>query len=339
MAALPPRSGHLSTLDAVRALAALGIVLFHYRAVRTPGDPAIAGLQAWPALDSLIAHAYLGVDVFFALSGFLLVQPWVRPAPGGTPAPDWRRFYARRARRIVPAYYLQLVFLFAVAAPLLLGPAFLAAHAGSVAYNVVAHVTFLHYTTPLSAGSFGLNGALWTMTLEAEFYLLLPWIARPFARHPARWTLAAIALTVAWRWLAHHDLDPLVAWLLALGAEWSVPEAAVRELVATQLPGYAAQFAVGMALGTLWARGRACATEPAGTPAAFGRFLRAAGHASYPAFLWHLPILLFWNRLRVLDGEAASMPAYLLVVAVVAALSYRWVERPFLARSGTVARL
>jgi peptidoglycan/LPS O-acetylase OafA/YrhL len=49
-------------------------------------------------------------------------------------------------------------------------------------------------------------------------------------------------------------------------------------------------------------------------------------------YLWHVPILLFWNRLRVLDGHVASLPAYLFVLGVVAWLSWRWIERPFLAR-------
>ena len=322
--------------DALRAAAALAVVLFHYRGVRSPGDAAVDALRQSPAIDAVIAHGFLGVDVFFFLSGFLLILPWARSQWAGAPRPTLRDFYARRIRRILPGYYAQLAFLFGFCLPAFMGLAYVAANPGLVAYNVAAHALFLQFTTPLSAGSFGLNGALWTLTLEAEFYLLLPWIAPHVARNPWRAFVLAVAVAAAWRWAAANDLDAMVAWQRSLGWRWETSEAAVRDLLQKQLPGYAAHFALGMALGTAWSRR---APRPRHIPIIDGAGFAWGARVSYAAYLYHVPLLLLWNRLRILDGSPASLPAFLFVLAVVSTLSWRVVERPFLAEASRPRRL
>jgi peptidoglycan/LPS O-acetylase OafA/YrhL len=69
----------------------------------------------------------------------------------GQPAPSAREFYGRRVRRIVPAYYAQLVLLFAIVVPLLRGWDYWKSDLYVYLYNLVAHATFLHNTTPLSS--------------------------------------------------------------------------------------------------------------------------------------------------------------------------------------------
>ncbi|MBK6982997.1 MAG: acyltransferase [Betaproteobacteria bacterium] len=99
------------------------------------------------------------------------------PARGGGPAaPDWRSFYARRARRILPAYYVQLVILFFVVLPLVY-PRIWIQSTPFVVGNLGAHFTFLHYTSPLTSSSMTVNGALWTLAIEMQYYLLLPLVA------------------------------------------------------------------------------------------------------------------------------------------------------------------
>src|SRR2546423_7336403 len=102
--------GHLDAIEALRAVALLWVVLFHYLLVRTAGaaDPWNAWVSTIPALDSMVRNGYLGVDLFFLITGFLLILPWARRAMEGRPAPRARDFYVRRLRRIVPAYYVQL---------------------------------------------------------------------------------------------------------------------------------------------------------------------------------------------------------------------------------------
>jgi peptidoglycan/LPS O-acetylase OafA/YrhL len=234
-------------------VAVLWVMLFHYVVLRDGkfDDSFIAFLKDWTPLDVLVRNGYLGVDLFFLITGFLLTLPWFRHADAGLPAPDWRSFYARRARRILPAYYLQLVLLFFVVLPLFY-PRIWIQSTPFVVGNLGAHFTFLHYTTPLTSSSMTLNGALWTLAIEFQYYLLLPIVAPLFVRWPWRSLAAAAAIAAGWRWLAWNDLEALVNLYLKLGAKAGVTEKEVRHLVATQLPAYSLHFALGILLGRAW---------------------------------------------------------------------------------------
>lgn len=382
-------AGHLVGIEALRALAVAWVVAFHWMGVRDPAarDPWAAAIDGWPLAAAIVRNGYLGVDLFFLITGFLLVIPWVRHAAEGRPAPGALDFYRRRVLRIVPAYYVHLAALFALFLPLLLGRGFARENAGFVAANLAAHASFLHYTTPLTSASLNLNGALWTLALEAQFYLLLPLLAPAFVRAPALVALALAAVAGAWRWLALNDLEPLVAWQMAIGARWGVPEATIRHLLLTQLPGYFGHFAAGMGLAVLWWRrsrhqdsatagwlhaalaaagaalllwayalGGGAVLGPVGswlaTIAGLAALLLALAHGgaplraifahapilftgrvSYSIYLWHVPLLLAWNRLRILDGDWASLPAWLAAVLIVAGVSWRFVEAPFLRKA------
>lgn len=378
--------GELGTVEALRGIAVLLVILFHYIVVRDPraGDPWIALAVGTRPLEVVLRNGYLGVDLFFLISGFLLVLPWGLHASGSRPLPRARDFYVRRIRRIVPAYYVHLLFLFLFFLPFLHGVRFFVDHAGLVAYNAAAHALFLHYFTPISSASLGLNGPLWTLALEAQFYLLLPLLAPRFVRSPLAWCALLVAISAAWRWLAAHDLAAMVSGMMALGARWDVAEGPIRHLLLTQLPGYIGHFAVGMGLGLAWLRLREVAPSlprqlawiallagslalmywayglgggavlgPLGswiaTLAALGAsFLAIAcggglasralerptlmfvGRTSYSAYLYHLPLLLAWNQLRVLDGSWLSLPAYLFLVLCAAYASHRFIELRFM---------
>jgi peptidoglycan/LPS O-acetylase OafA/YrhL len=248
--------GQIDGVEALRAVAVAWVVGFHYLVVRTAGDPWNAWISASTPANTIVRNGYLGVDLFFLITGFLLVLPWALRALEGRAAPRAADFYARRIRRIVPAYYVQLIVLFAVMVPLLLGAGYVRGEGRLIALNAAAHALFLHYTTPLTSASMTLNGALWTLTLEAQFYLLLPLLAPIFVRAPLACSLAMAGAAALWRWLAMNDLAPLVSAEMALGARWAVPEATIRHLLFTQLPGYLAHFAAGMALGVWWLRRR-----------------------------------------------------------------------------------
>ena len=375
-------AGRIEGVEALRAVAVTWVALFHYATVRDPAaaDPWVAAALAWRPAEVVVRNGYLGVDLFFLITGFLLVMPWARNAMAGAAPPSARAFYVRRIRRIVPAYYVQLVFLFAIAAPLVLGVAYRETFGGVVALNVAAHALFLQYTTPLTSSSLGVNGALWTLTLEAQFYLLLPLLAPAFVRRPLACTVAFVLAAAAWRWLAANDLSPLVAWEMAAGARFAVGEAAIRPLLATQLPGWLAHFAAGMLLGIAWLRRRGAGGRPSAATAVvallagialfgwtygavgaerlgpYGTWLATVlaaalvlhafadggldrvvarapalfvGRSSYSIYLYHLPLLLLWNRFRILEGSAWSFPAWAAVVLLAGAASWRLVERRF----------
>src|SRR5438067_408203 len=250
--------GHLDAIEGLRGVAVLWVVAFHYLLVRTgtASDPWNAWIVSTPRLHAFALNGYLGVDLFFLITGFLLVLPWARHSMQGRHPPRARDFYVRRIWRIVPAYYVQLVLLFTIVLPLVQGIDFLGANTGLIVINAAAHAVFLQYTTPLTSGSLEVNSALWTLTLEAEYYLLLPLLAPVLVRSPLVTGAAMFALAAAWHWASANDLGPLVALEMAIGASWSLPESVIRHLLLTQLPGYLAHFAAGMVIALAWLRRR-----------------------------------------------------------------------------------
>ena len=271
--------GDIPVLDGLRGLAVIWVALFHFVVLRA-GDTWVDALHGMPALDALVRSGYLGVDLFFLLSGFLLALPWIAHANAGLPPPSTAAFYVRRARRILPAYYVQLALAFLVALPLLLGVGYWRKDLYVYLWNGVAHALFLQGTSPLTSGSMGVNGALWTLPIEVQFYLLLPFAMPLFIRAPRRTLAAAIAASLAWQWAAAHDLVPLVALELRLGAHWRWPEATVREMLAAQLPAFLGHFALGIFLGRAWLAHRgACARMGAPLAAVTGAALLAVSIA------------------------------------------------------------
>src|SRR5689334_14181642 len=106
--ALPPAQAHLDYLDGLRALAALFVLFCH--ALQSPW-PYIYSRYPPPALHLFtgwLYHGHFAVDVFIVLSGFCLMLPVVRG--DGTLRGGAKRFFRRRARRILPTYYGALAF-------------------------------------------------------------------------------------------------------------------------------------------------------------------------------------------------------------------------------------
>ncbi len=151
-----PSLGHIPGLDGIRALSVLAIIAFH------------TGLNSVPG-------GYYGVDAFFVLSGFLitslLVKEW-----GGTGTIRLRRFWAGRARRLLPALFLLIIVMGIVMAvvptllqaPHMLGYAFASVFYFSNWYSVHNGITYF-------SGS-GQSPLLhtWSLAIEEQFYLVWP---------------------------------------------------------------------------------------------------------------------------------------------------------------------
>jgi peptidoglycan/LPS O-acetylase OafA/YrhL len=251
--------GHLPAIEGLRGIAVSWVIAFHYLSLRGgPGsaDPWVAAIDAVDPLSRMLRNGYLGVDLFFLITGFLLVLPWIRNAEAGVAPPSARDFYRRRARRILPAYWTHLALLAVLFIPLILGADAWARAWRFYVFNLGVHAGLLHYTTPLTSASMSVNGALWTLALEAQWYLLLPLLAPLFVRKPIVASSALVVAAFGWRWLSEHDMQALVRFHMGLAAIWDVPEAAIRHFLATQLPGYFAHFAFGMLAGLAWWRWR-----------------------------------------------------------------------------------
>lgn len=162
----------IGALDGLRAIAALSVLIFHGFLIRgiLLANPKTVVLGqdltfVWYYLES-------GVILFFVLSGFLLFLPYAHAILNARPLPSARRFYRRRALRILPAYWLCLAILvLANLAPYL-------SRAG--VKNVLVHIVLIHNLYPIFNQA--IEGPFWTLAVEAQYYLLLPLIAWGIAR-------------------------------------------------------------------------------------------------------------------------------------------------------------
>jgi peptidoglycan/LPS O-acetylase OafA/YrhL len=160
----------IPALDGLRALASLMVVFYHFGPHIVRAESEFSFLRALPRL------AWAGVDLFFVLSGFLISS--ILLGSRGSPR-YFRTFYARRAYRIFPLYYLTLLAY--IAATVVVGDH--AAEFGRLFENPIPAWTYLFYVQNVAmtaAGSFGpiwLAGT-WSLAIEEQFYLLLPAIVR-----------------------------------------------------------------------------------------------------------------------------------------------------------------
>lgn len=222
----------LPAADGLRGLAAILVVCFH--TLYAAGLPKLDGWRTF------LASGYMGVDFFFVLSGFLLFLP-VALANGkfGSRA----TYTVRRVIRILPAFYV------AVFATVLLHPYItkgfqkLPFSSSAVWTNIVLHLTFLQHSIGLAAGyqeGFGVNGAVWTLSIEAVFYVLLPFVAFWYFRRPFIGLAVALAGSIVWKYEVIHGG-------ITLSHTAGAPTVAIGKVILiTQFPSYLAHFAIGM---------------------------------------------------------------------------------------------
>ncbi len=156
-AVAPPQGNpRFPAVDALRAAAALAVVLFH-------ADQFSAAQNT--IVGRAVAHLDVGVAVFFAITGFLLYRPYFAAAVGDAPRTPTRVFYWRRALRIIPGYWVALIAL----APILV-----------FAHPPIVNFFFLQIYRPAWDRS-GI-GPAWSVCVEMSFYVLLPLFARRLNR-------------------------------------------------------------------------------------------------------------------------------------------------------------
>lgn len=175
----PPTAGYqtkyIPVLDGLRAVAIMIVVWFHF------------WQQSWLMpivgdfnMDWLPRNGAILVDFMILLSGFCLFLPYARTYVYGEPAPKAASFYKKRIARICPSYYISiLIVLFCFALPL---GEYVAA--SDFWKDFIPHVFFVHNLFPQSHIYTKLNGALWTVAVEVQFYLLFPLLAKWFGKKP-----------------------------------------------------------------------------------------------------------------------------------------------------------
>lgn len=328
-------------IDGLRAIAVIPVILFH------------TGM-GWAS------GGYVGVDVFFVISGYLITKLIADEMDAGQFS--LARFYERRIRRIFPALFAVLAACFLAGLALMM-PRDLVDFAKSAIATASSLSNMLFWW---QSGYF--DGAAeakpllhtWSLAVEEQFYVAFPLLLLALRQWARPWVMPILAaigvlsfgLCVASLYISPKSgfyLAPMRAWelllggLLALGAvpptsrRWVRETASVLGLVGiaaailyfnehTPFPGYAALLpTVGAAL-IIWSGASGHSSVNAMISA---RPIVLIGLASYSLYLWHWPILVFMNYVNI---ERLDLTQQLVALALIAAsgfLSWRFIERPF----------
>ena len=330
--------------------------------------PDIEGLRGIAILLVLLYHAglpwtpggFIGVDVFFVISGFLITGKLWRESqqPGGL---NIAKFYAWRIRRLLPAALVAVALIslvgLLIAAPL--DRSELAADGAASALSI-ANMRFIgsvDYFAPTSSPSPFLH--FWSLSVEEQFYLvwpalivLLTWRGGSSRRLIAALLIGVVASFALSMWLTDASparafyLLPTRVWQLGVGGllaligvagtsrrvgalAWAglaaVAVAGVALTAEMPYPGLAALLPTAGAVALLY--GGAAPSGPARLLAAAP--LRFLGKISYSLYLWHWPLLVLPLMFleRALTG--VEVVASVAVAIGVSWLSWRFVEQPF----------
>jgi peptidoglycan/LPS O-acetylase OafA/YrhL len=364
------RIAYFPALTGLRGVAAVSVLGFHLW--QFGGRPEL-WLGAYP-LHGLAQCGYLGVDLFFALSGFLLGLPFLAAARGMRRWPALGTYLLRRARRVLPALWVQIAVLFALGWALAGAPPF-------GLRTALLHGLFLQH---LSRDPGVINPVYWTLPVEWWFYFSLPLLALAF-RYLRWWLLLAAVLLFVFvfrlwcqEWLAEGRWDPgfnygsimhlrarydefflgvLAAWfhlaaprryrghglvaVLALaGLVALVPSLTARGdlFVRADYPWLFVHYSVVGVLLAALIHGAAGGVRWLDALLA-NRAVAWVGLVSYSLYLWHYPVLAAAQKLGWFEPGWRVFGAVAATAAAlfVAWLSYRFVERPFLGDAGADA--
>lgn len=266
----PPGHPRFPHVDALRAIAALAVLVYHAGSA--------TGVDATTAYGPYVARLNVGVALFFFISAFLLYRPFAAHRLLGAPGTRVRDYARRRLLRIVPAYWLALTLL-------AIWPGLPGVFSGRF-WVFYGFLQVYDDNTVLQG-----IGPAWTLCVEMSFYVVLPLYAAAVAGMVGRCRRATqirlelgLLLAIVAGSLAYRD------WL-SVNQPFSP--------VLNTLPVFADWFALGMAmaLGSVWLQGRAAGSSAAGRGAAAERVL--ARRAWLP---WLGALLCFLAAGRLFGG-------------------------------------
>jgi peptidoglycan/LPS O-acetylase OafA/YrhL len=331
-----------SEIDGLRAIAVVPVILFH------------AGFE-------IFSGGFVGVDVFFVISGYLITTIIINEMDEGKFS--LLNFYERRARRILPALFFVVLCCLPFAWFLLMP-----SDMKDFSQSLVAVATFSsNILFWRESGYFSTAAELkpllhtWSLAVEEQFYILFPLFlmaAWRFGKRIIVWTLVAafvISLATA-QWGAYNKpgatfyLLPTRAWELLIGSFaafylqkrsvttslWASNALSAVGLLAilygvfafdkaTPFPSvYALAPTAGTVLIILFAvRGTAMNSLLS------MRGFVGVGLISYSLYLWHQPVFTFWRHYQIFEPTHVQMALLSLVCLPLAYFTYRFVEAPF----------
>jgi len=325
-------------IDGLRAIAVMLVVNFHAFPEAMPGG-------------------FVGVDVFFVISGFLITGLIVRELD--QQHFSLLEFYGRRVRRIFPALIVVLLATLALGWLWMLPSAF--AQLGS---DVFASAAFLaNISLWLQSGYFDVESAkkpllhLWSLGIEEQFYLVWPLLLMLVAR--LRWSILAVAAILGVASFALNVVligtDPVATFYLPFTRAFELLAGAVLACGGNRLSHTGAasnrRASVGIVLIAIAAgvldSHRAFPGWWAALPVAGAALLLSApaawlcrhvltspqmvwiGLISYPLYLWHWPLLVFFAIVKFSPLTLLERGLIVALSFVLAWLTYRFVETPF----------
>ncbi|KQT14378.1 acyltransferase family protein [Ramlibacter sp. Leaf400] len=332
-------NNYRADIDGLRAVAVLAILLFHVDHTVLPGG-------------------YVGVDVFFVISGFLITRNIVEAVASGSFS--FVDFYTRRARRLFPALFVTLLATYA-AALWLFSPVDLENYGASLLYTVISASNFFFWS---GTGYFEAASETmpllhtWSLSVEEQFYLLWPallvglaMLRRKYAVPLALALLGlgslAVAAVVSFKSPAatfyllpsrvfEFAIGAACVWLVRIRLKPSLPLEALTALglalIAWSAYTYTPQtpfpkFAVLPCLGTallIYAGEAHLAGVLLRNPVSVG-----IGRVSYSVYLVHWPLIVFYKYWKFTPLNQAEKGALLALSLVLGALMWRFVEEPF----------
>jgi peptidoglycan/LPS O-acetylase OafA/YrhL len=333
---------HRPDIDGLRALAVLAVIAYHVGTTVAPGG-------------------FVGVDIFFVISGYLITQLLYRDICAARFSVV--SFYERRVRRIFPALLAMLLAVF-VAGLLCYLPAEMLELSKSLTAALLSASNFYFWLTIdyFDSRRFLPVVHTWSLAVEEQFYLFWPlllWVLYRFGRPcllivTAGLGAASLVASIVGAWLfpsANFYLPWTRIWELDLGALLAL--GAVRMQVGPMLRNVLAGLGLVLILGSIRlikaadpfpgflalppCLGAALVIQ-AGRDGGSGvaRLLSLpplvfVGLISYSLYIWHVPILAFYTYEEPLGAQSAHGTKVLLLalILIVGALSWRFIEQPF----------
>ncbi len=294
-------------LNGIRGIACLLIFVFHCRVLSGSPDirPDLGLLYLLPL------HGAYAVDLFFVLSGFFIILPYVQIEGKPLKKISFCDYYKKKIIRIFPPYYLNLLVMFGIVVPFVLGFGFLFSKNGIL--MLLAHLSFLQYMHPASSASMGINGALWTLSVSFQFFLIFPFIKNLFINGKEKfYTLIFIMISVGWKYLSWYDMNWLFKIAMDSVSRFNVDEFTIRFFLSNQLPANLSHFAIGMFLGNVYIKNK-------NTPGKGNKILAFAALSGFFLTLYsfkisNLAIPPWWYLWRLWLGVGSGCLIYLTAI-------------------------
>ena len=175
-------------IDGLRFFAIGAVLLFHagqYFQVKTSLESSGSGLDV--LLQNFIGQGYVGVQLFFVISGFILAVPFAEHYRYNSDRPQLTQYYLRRVTRLEPPYILNLL-LFTLLYTLM----------GMADFSVIPHLlASMFYVHNIAYGEGStINAVAWSLEVEIQFYLLVPWLTKVFGISHAVSRRALLAILI-----------------------------------------------------------------------------------------------------------------------------------------------